>query len=129
MVNILGVIPARLESTRLPRKVLREIAGVPMVVYVFRRAQGCRLNLAGAGGLTVEARVEVPADAAAGWRYADPRGGDHDVVNCSVATLELTVTQPGGAAARELRTAHGCAYELGMREHDHGVAIAPFTDG
>jgi len=42
-VNILGVIPARLESSRLPRKVLREIAGVPMVVYVFRRAEGCRL--------------------------------------------------------------------------------------
>jgi len=42
-VNILGVIPARLESTRLPRKVLRQIGGVPMVVYVFRRAQGCRL--------------------------------------------------------------------------------------
>ena len=42
-MNILGVIPARLHSTRLPRKVLREIAGVPMVVYVFRRAQGCRL--------------------------------------------------------------------------------------
>jgi 3-deoxy-manno-octulosonate cytidylyltransferase (CMP-KDO synthetase) len=42
-VNILGVIPARLSSTRLPRKVLREIGGVPMVVYVFRRAQGCRL--------------------------------------------------------------------------------------
>jgi 3-deoxy-manno-octulosonate cytidylyltransferase (CMP-KDO synthetase) len=42
-VNILAVIPARLQSTRLPRKVLREIGGVPMVVYVFRRAQGCRL--------------------------------------------------------------------------------------
>ena len=42
-MNILGVIPARLESTRLPRKVLREIGGLPMVVYVFRRAQGCRL--------------------------------------------------------------------------------------
>jgi len=42
-VKILGVIPARLESTRLPRKVLREIAGVPMVVYVFRRAQSCRM--------------------------------------------------------------------------------------
>jgi 3-deoxy-manno-octulosonate cytidylyltransferase (CMP-KDO synthetase) len=42
-VNILGVIPARLQSTRLPRKVLREIAGVPMVVYVFRRAQACPL--------------------------------------------------------------------------------------
>ncbi len=40
---ILGVIPARLQSSRLPRKVLREIGGVPMVVYVFRRAQGCRM--------------------------------------------------------------------------------------
>ena len=36
---ILGVIPARLSSTRLPRKVLREIRGVPMVVEVFRRAR------------------------------------------------------------------------------------------
>jgi peptide/nickel transport system permease protein len=35
-VVILGVIPARLWSTRLPRKALREIAGVPMVVQVFR---------------------------------------------------------------------------------------------
>ena len=36
---ILGVIPARLESRRLPRKVLREIAGLPMVVHVFMRAR------------------------------------------------------------------------------------------
>ena len=36
---ILGVIPARLSSTRLPRKVLREIRGVPMVVEVFRQAR------------------------------------------------------------------------------------------
>jgi 3-deoxy-manno-octulosonate cytidylyltransferase (CMP-KDO synthetase) len=42
-VKILGVIPARLQSKRLPRKVLREIGGVPMVVYVFRRAQDCRM--------------------------------------------------------------------------------------
>src|SRR6266852_1077515 len=37
-MKILGVIPARLHSTRLPRKVLREIGGLPMVVYVFQRA-------------------------------------------------------------------------------------------
>jgi 3-deoxy-manno-octulosonate cytidylyltransferase (CMP-KDO synthetase) len=36
---ILGVIPARLASTRLPRKVLREVAGVPLVVRVYRSAQ------------------------------------------------------------------------------------------
>jgi 3-deoxy-manno-octulosonate cytidylyltransferase (CMP-KDO synthetase) len=39
VVIVLGVIPARLHSTRLPRKVLREIRGVPMVVEVFRQAR------------------------------------------------------------------------------------------
>jgi 3-deoxy-manno-octulosonate cytidylyltransferase (CMP-KDO synthetase) len=38
-LSVLGVIPARLESTRLPRKVLREIAGRPMVVRVWERAR------------------------------------------------------------------------------------------
>lgn len=36
--RILGVIPARLGSTRLARKVLREIAGRPMVEWVWRAA-------------------------------------------------------------------------------------------
>ena len=31
---VIGVIPARLASTRLPRKVLREIAGEPMLAWV-----------------------------------------------------------------------------------------------
>jgi 3-deoxy-manno-octulosonate cytidylyltransferase (CMP-KDO synthetase) len=34
----LGVIPARLGSTRLPRKVLRDIAGKPMLEWVWRAA-------------------------------------------------------------------------------------------
>jgi 3-deoxy-manno-octulosonate cytidylyltransferase (CMP-KDO synthetase) len=36
---VLGVIPARLASTRLPRKVLREIAGLPLVAHVYRSAR------------------------------------------------------------------------------------------
>jgi 3-deoxy-manno-octulosonate cytidylyltransferase (CMP-KDO synthetase) len=36
--KILGVIPARLGSTRLPRKVLRLIAGKPMVEWVWLAA-------------------------------------------------------------------------------------------
>ncbi len=39
--RVLGVIPARLASTRLPRKVLREIAGKPMLAWVFEAAQRC----------------------------------------------------------------------------------------
>lgn len=40
-LHILGVIPARLHSTRLPRKVLRTICGKPMIQHVFERARGC----------------------------------------------------------------------------------------
>ena len=39
--RILGVIPARLASTRLPRKVLREIAGEPMLAWVYAAAKAC----------------------------------------------------------------------------------------
>ena len=57
-------------------------------------------------------------------------GGEHDVVNCSVARLRLSVgAAGGGAATRKLTSPHGGAYELGMRERDHGVPIAPFADG
>jgi len=41
--RILAVIPARLGSTRLPRKVLREIAGEPMIGWVYRAARACPL--------------------------------------------------------------------------------------
>ena len=37
----LGVIPARLASTRLHRKVLREIAGRPMLAWVYDAARAC----------------------------------------------------------------------------------------
>jgi 3-deoxy-manno-octulosonate cytidylyltransferase (CMP-KDO synthetase) len=39
----LAVIPARLGSTRLPRKVLREIAGEPMIARVYHAARACAL--------------------------------------------------------------------------------------
>jgi hypothetical protein len=97
-------------------------------VRVVESAARCSLTLPGEGGLLVEAHVDNPPGAAAGWRYADPDGGEHDVVNCSVASLSLNV-RPRGSAATTLHTAHGGAYELGMRERDHGVALAPFGDG
>ncbi|HTW62098.1 MAG TPA: 3-deoxy-manno-octulosonate cytidylyltransferase [Terracidiphilus sp.] len=41
--RIAGVIPARLASTRLPRKVLRTLCGRPMVEWVWRAAQASGL--------------------------------------------------------------------------------------
>jgi hypothetical protein len=95
---------------------------------VAESAARCSLSIPGEARLRVEAHVDTPQKASAGWRYADPDGGEHDVVNCSVAVLALNV-RPHGAAAQTLHTSHGAAYELGMREHDHGVGLAPFSDG
>ena len=41
-MKIVAVIPARLASTRLPRKVLREIAGRPMLAHVYDAVRACR---------------------------------------------------------------------------------------
>jgi len=40
-MQVAGVIPARMESTRLPGKPLLEIGGVPMIVRVLHRAKAC----------------------------------------------------------------------------------------
>ncbi len=96
---------------------------------VAETVEGCSLRLRGEHGLTIDARVDVPPGTAAGWRYADPDGSAHDVVNCSIASVALTVELPGAQAPVSLHSAHGGAYELGMREREHGIPIAPFTDG
>jgi hypothetical protein len=86
----------------------------------------CSLTLPGERGLLVEAHVDTPPGCSAQWRYNDPTAheptavpdahgprGEHDVVNCSVATLALNV-RPREEAATTLHTAHGAAYELGI---------------
>jgi hypothetical protein len=99
-------------------------------VSVRESVEGCDLHIPGEDGAAVRARVEVPGGSAAGWRYADPDGSEHEVVNCSVAAIELEATARGDGAGRLLRSSHGGAYELGMRPGEaHGVAIAPFPDG
>ncbi len=95
---------------------------------VAESAAGCEVTVAGAGGARVRLRATVPAGTAAGWRYADPDGGEHDVVHSSIAAMTLEVSAPGDPV-RTLESSHGATYELGMRERDHGVPIAPFPDG
>ncbi len=80
---------------------------------------GCSLTLAGEHGLSAHVNVHVPTGSAAHWRYSDPAAGSadvggHDVLNCSVAALELSVTQGRYGAPRSLRSEHGGAYELGV---------------
>lgn len=38
-MKIVGIIPSRLQSTRLPNKALIDIEGLPMIVHVYKRAK------------------------------------------------------------------------------------------
>ena len=87
----------------------------------------CELVLPGSG-LTVQATLSASRESFVGWVYADPDGSEHHAVNCSVAAMDLVVSRPGRPPLT-LRSPGGAAYELGMREHDHGMAIQPFSDG
>lgn len=42
-MNIIGIIPARLASTRLPNKPMARILGMPMIGHVYKRSRMCSL--------------------------------------------------------------------------------------
>jgi len=87
----------------------------------------CRFVLPGKD-VVVRGRVSAPKKDFVGWVYADPKGPEHQTINCSVSDLELTVERPARPPV-ELTLPGGGAYELGMRETDHGIPIQPYGDG
>ena len=78
--------------------------------------------------IVVAGRVSAPRERIVGWVYADPDGSVHHTANCSIADLAIRVARPDRAPL-DLRAPGLAAYELGMRETDHGIPIQPFTDG
>jgi hypothetical protein len=90
-------------------------------------AAACSFVMPGKG-IVVRGTVSAPRRDFVGWVYADPNGPEHHTINCSVADLELTVERPA-RPPRVLTLPGGGAYELGMAETDHGVAIQPYGDG
>ena len=87
----------------------------------------CEFSLPGKD-IEVRGWVAAPAKEFVGWVYADPKGPQHHVINCSIADLELKVERKG-RPPRRLSLAGGGAYEFGMRETDHGIPIQPYPDG
>ena len=61
-----------------------------------------------------------------GWEYADPSGDRHEVVNCSVASMELEADL-GGRVTTYAPTRRG-VLELGADERSLDVPLQPFPD-
>lgn len=102
--------------------------GRTRAVDVRERPTGARLTLPGPRGTSV--RVNVGAERArfVGWTYCDPDGHSHEVANCSIADIAVTLRRPKQADLT-LRASGTAAYELGMQEQNHGIPIQPFPDG
>jgi len=76
--SILVLIPARMASTRLPGKPLLDIAGVPMIVQVLRRAQEAAIGRVAVATDTPEiaAAIEAAGGEAVMTRPDHPSGSD-----------------------------------------------------
>src|SRR5215471_10754662 len=91
-MKAIAIIPARLGSTRLPGKVLRKIAGRPMLAYVYEAARAC----ATLDDVVVATDSESVAAVCeeSGWNYRmtspDLRSGT-DRVNEVAQTIEADV--------------------------------------
>ena len=101
------------------------LGGLGRRAEVSERPDSCEFTLAGKG---VRVRGEVRSPQVAGWVYADPDGSEHSSLNCSIADMSLGVERDGDPPLR-LQLTGGAAYELGVRERDHGVELQPFGDG
>lgn len=87
-MNPIVVIPARMASSRLPGKPLAEIAGVPMIVRVWRQAMAAGLGpvVVAAGEREIAAAVEAAGGTAVLTPPELPSGTDR--VHHAVETLD-----------------------------------------
>ena len=76
--DVLILIPARMHSTRLPGKPLADIAGLPMIVQVLRRAEAAKLGpvVVACDDETIATAVEKAGGRAIMTRADHPSGSD-----------------------------------------------------
>jgi hypothetical protein len=90
-------------------------------------ADSCEFTIPGKG-INLKGRVSAPAKDFVAWVYADPKGPEHNTLNCSISDLDVKVERAGRPHAH-LGVAGSAAYEFGTRDTDHGVPLQPFPDG
>jgi 3-deoxy-manno-octulosonate cytidylyltransferase (CMP-KDO synthetase) len=130
-VKPIVLIPARLGSSRLPGKVLADIAGVPMIVRVWQRAVAAGLGpvavacaeeavaavIRAAGGVAVLTDPDLPSGSDrifAALQQLDP-GGAHDVV----VNLQGDLPSIDPAYLSHVLRA--------VQDYDVGTLVAPIT--
>jgi 3-deoxy-manno-octulosonate cytidylyltransferase (CMP-KDO synthetase) len=120
MADILILIPARMASTRLPGKPLAEIAGLPMIVHVLRRAQAAAIGPVVVA--TDSAEIAAAVDRSGGRAVltrADHLSGSDRIFEA------LGKVDPGGAAKIVVNVQGDLPT---LKPDDIAASIAPLAD-
>jgi spore coat polysaccharide biosynthesis protein SpsF len=80
-MNILAIVQARMGSTRLPGKILRDLAGEPMLARVINRVRRCRTLTGVVVATTTEPRDDTLGELCARRSWPCVRGSEEDVLD------------------------------------------------
>ncbi len=134
MHNVLIVIPARLQATRLPGKPLADIGGEPMIVHVWRRAMAAEAGrvvvatdseeitsaVRNAGGETVMTRADHPSGSDRVFEAINRVDPD--------ANNDIIVNLQGDLPLLEPRLVTGCIAPLREKGPDIATLAAEITE-
>jgi hypothetical protein len=94
---------------------------------VAEQPTSCRFQISGKG-VKLRGRAGSEQRNFVAWVYADPKGPEHNTLNCSISDLKLSVQRPGHAAAT-VEVDGAAAYEFGSHDDTHGIPVQPYPDG
>jgi spore coat polysaccharide biosynthesis protein SpsF len=80
-MNLVAIVQARMSSSRLPGKVLRDIAGQPMLVRVVERTRRSSLVSQVVVATTTDPSDDALVEFCREWGYPCYRGSLHDVLD------------------------------------------------
>lgn len=134
MLRSVIVIPARLAATRLPRKPLADIHGLPMIIHVWRRAIEAQAGpvIVACGDAEIQDAVKAAGGRAILTDPALPSGSDR--VWQAVQTFDpsghydVIVNLQGDLPLLEPRLVHEVLAPLSDPDLDMSTLIAPIKD-
>ncbi len=114
MSDVLVLIPARMASTRLPGKPLADIAGLPMIVHVLRRAEAAEVGpvVVATDSEAIATAVDKAGGRAIMTRSDHPSGSDriHEALGIVGGRADIVVNVQGDLptlSSTDLRAALG----------------------
>lgn len=132
--DTLTLIPARLEASRLPGKPLKDIAGEPMIVHVWRRAMEAEIGpvIVAADHPDIAAAVAKAGGTACLTRPDHQSGSDRifEALNSLENSEKYNniINLQGDLPTLEPALIHACAALLAEPEVDISTLATPITD-